>query len=66
MPVPLPDVAWTPSPAQGEGPSPSGTAGSRWTGDGPAALTHLEEKQVGLKKGTQDSRPCPHLDSHWL
>lgn len=25
-----------------------GTAGSRRTRDGPAALTHLEEKQVGL------------------
>lgn len=27
-----------------------GTAGSRWRREGPEALTHLEENQIGLKK----------------
>lgn len=27
-----------------------GTAGSRWRREGPAALTYLEENQIGLKK----------------
>lgn len=67
---------WTPRPTQGkEGLSLEllscfvmleGTAGSRWRREGPGALTHLEEHQIGLKKGKRKmkSQQCPNLVFH--
>lgn len=43
-----------------------GTASGRWRREGPVALTHLEENQIGLKKGKRKmkSQQCPNLVFH--